>query len=86
MSPGGPAVGTFNVGFENGGNISGEVTGTMTYSSTIVIAGPTDGFIPPGWTGTVSAANLLRNLLSQLLLQMDPVQLMSPPIGLSNFR
>jgi predicted ribosomally synthesized peptide with SipW-like signal peptide len=63
MSPGGPAVGTFNVGFENGGNISGEVTGTMTYSPTIVIAGPTDGFIPPGWTGTVSADAFAQKLV-----------------------
>jgi predicted ribosomally synthesized peptide with SipW-like signal peptide len=63
MSPGGPAVGTFNVGFENGGNISGEVTGTMTYSQSIVIADQTVNFTPPEYTGTVSADAFAQKLI-----------------------
>jgi predicted ribosomally synthesized peptide with SipW-like signal peptide len=62
MSPGGPAVGTFNIGFQNGGNISGIVTGTMTYSQAIV-TGSFPPFNPPGYTGPVGADQFAQKLV-----------------------
>jgi len=49
LAPGGPAIGTFNVGFQNAGTISGVVTGTMSYDQTLVVADPKVNFTPPNY-------------------------------------
>jgi predicted ribosomally synthesized peptide with SipW-like signal peptide len=62
LSPGGPAIGTFNVGFENGGNISGIVTANVSIDQSIV-AGSFPPFTPPGYSGPVGANTFATKLV-----------------------